>query len=277
MKITFIYTDYGKFNTNKFNRGVAILSAFLKQKGYLTSLIHISKKVKKRAFISLVKNHQPDIIAFSFISNMFSQVKTFSSWLNDLDIPTLHGEMHPTVAPEECLEQEGINTICRGEGENTIVDFCQAIEKGTDIRYIPNIWVKEDRKIYKNPCRNLIENLDSIPYPDYEFFQYQNLEESRLDKFLVTQASRGCVYNCTYCCNPLLRSLYPNKERYLRYYSIDRLLGEIEYGLKKYPFLREVRFSDDTLTQNKNWFKEFAEKYKKMIGLPYSSNERVEN
>ena len=277
MKITFIYTDWGKFNANKFNRGVAILSACLKQKGYLTSLIHISKRVKKEAFISSVKSHRPDIIAFSFISTMFPQIKTFSSWLKDLDIPTLYGGMHPTIAPYECLDQEGIGTICVGEGEGAIVDFCQAIEKGTDIKHIPNIWVKEGEKIYKNPCRALIENLDSLPFADYQLFKYKNLEDCYINKSLVIQASRGCIYNCTYCCNPLLRSLYPNKGRFFRHYGVNRLLDEIEYALKKYPFLKEVRFSDDTLTQDKNWFKEFAQRYKEKIGLPYSSNERVEN
>ena len=40
---------------------------------------------------------------------------------------------------------------------------------------------------------------------------------------------------------------------------------EIEHGLNKYPFLREVRFFDDTLAFNKKWFREFAEKYKNKI------------
>ena len=119
--------------------------------------------------------------------------------------------------------------------------------------------------------------MDSLPYPDYEIFEYENLEEGQVHKILVTQASRGCVYNCTYCCNPLLRSLYRNKAKFLRHYSVDRLLGEIEWGLKKYPFSKEVRFYDDTLTQDKNWFREFVVKYKKRITLPYSCNERVEN
>jgi radical SAM superfamily enzyme YgiQ (UPF0313 family) len=277
MKITFVYTDYGLFNQNTFNRGVAILSSCLKRVGFKTSLIHIYRPIDKKGFLRLVKKHNPDLIAFSFITNMFAQIKKFSLWVKELGIPSLHGGMHPTVAPQDCLSEEGINALCRGEGEGAIVDFTQALESKGEIKNIPNIWSKEDSQIYQNPCRDLIEDLDSLPYPDYEIFEYENLEEGRIHKILVTQASRGCLYNCTYCCNPLLRSLYPNKGKFLRYYSVGRLLDEIEWGLKIYPFLKEVRFTDDTLTQDKKWFKEFALKYKERIGLPYSSNERVEN
>lgn len=277
MKITFVYTDYAKFNSNNFNRGVAILSACLKKAGFQTSLIHISRPTNKKKFLCLIKKHNPDLIAFSFISNMFGQIKKFSQWVKELNIPALHGGMHPTVAPQDCLSEEGITCICRGEGEGAIVDFCRAQALKGDIKNIPNLWMKKDARIYKNPCRGLIEDLDSLPFADYEVFNYEDLEEARIHKVFVIQASRGCLYNCTYCCNSLLRSLYPKQNKFLRYYSVGRLLDEIEWGLKIYPFLKEIRFSDDTLTQDKNWFREFASEYKKRIGLPFSGNERVEN
>lgn len=277
MKITFVYTDYGLYNQNNFNRGVAILSSCLKQKGHEVSLIHIWRHTGKKEFIKLVKECNPDLVAFSFLSNMFDQIKAFSLWVKELNIPAIHGGMHPTVAPEECLAEEGIDVICRGEGEGAIVDFCHSMESGKDIKNIPNIWVKENGRIYQNQCRELITDLDVLPYPDYELFDYKNLEEGFVHKILVTQASRGCLHNCTYCCSPLARSIYPKSGKFLRYYSVGRLLDEIEFGLKRYPFLKEVRFYDDTITQDRNWFKEFVEKYKKRIGLPYSGSERVEN
>jgi anaerobic magnesium-protoporphyrin IX monomethyl ester cyclase len=277
MKVTFVYTDYGQYNQNNFNRGVAMLSSCLKEKGHKTALVHISKRITEKEFKRLVKKTAPDLVAFSFISNMFSQVKQFSVWVSEMNIRAIHGGMHPTVAPEECLAAEGINVVARGEGEGIITDFCAALGSSDDIKNIPGLWVKDRGRIYRNPQRDLIENLDKLPYPDYELFNYENLEEGAVHKILVTQASRGCNYDCTYCCNHAVRSLYKNSGRYLRYYSVDRLLDEIEAGLKRYPFLKEVRFYDDTITQDKRWFGEFARKYKKRINLPYSGNERVEN
>lgn len=277
MNITFIYTDYGQYNQNNFNRGIAMLSSCLKKEGHRTSLVHISKRIRKKDFMRAVKESRPDLVAFSFISNMFSQVKEFSIWIKEMGIPAIHGGMHPTVAPEECLAAEGISVIVRGEGELAITDICRAMGSSGRINDIPNVWVKEGGNIYRNPPRALIGNLDTLPYPDYKLFNYEKLEEASVYKILITQASRGCSYSCTYCCNPLLRALYKHDGKFLRHYSVDRLLGEIEFGLKSYPFLKEVRFCDDTITQDKRWFAEFAVKYKDRIGLPYSGNERVEN
>ena len=277
MKVTFIYTDYGQYNQHNFNRGVAILSSCLKEKGHRTALVHISRRVTEKEFKRSVDRTRPDVAAFSFISNMFSQVKQFSAWVSEMNIRAIHGGMHPTVAPEECLAERGIDAVARGEGEGIITDFCGALESSGDIKNIPGLWVKEGGRIYRNPPRGLMESLDALPYPDYELFNYENLEEGAVHKIFVTQASRGCNYNCTYCCNHAVRSLYKNGDRYLRYYSVDRILDEIEAGLKRYPFLKEVRFYDDTITQDRRWFGEFAAKYRKRINLPYSGNERVEN
>jgi len=277
VKIIFVYTDYGQYNQNNFNRGVAILSSCLKREGHRTGLVHISKRIGETEFKKVVAAQGPDLIAFSFISHMFPQVKRFSAWVKEMNLPAVHGGMHPTVAPEECLAQEGVNVIIRGEGEGAIVDICSAMESGKTLKTIPNVWTREGGDIYRNPPRPLIDNLDNLPYPDYDLFDYENLEEGFVHKIFVTQASRGCDYSCTYCCNPLLRNLYRDSGRFLRHYSVNRLLDEIEAGLKRYPSLKEVRFYDDTLTQDKGWFKEFALKYKERVGLPYSGNERVEN
>ncbi len=279
MRVTFIYTDHGRFNSKNINMGVAILSSCLKQCGYDVSLIHISSPITEDSFISLIRKHKPDIFAVSFISNMFSQIKRFAGWLNEnfSHVPTIYGGLHPTVAPEECLSVDGIKVICRGEGEGALIDFCEAIKNNGSVKDIPNLWIKEGEHIYRNSCRNLIENLDSLPFHDYELFEYEKLEESMVHQVMITQASRGCHYSCTYCCNHALRTLYPNPGNYVRFYSVDRILDEIEYFLKKYPFLKSVRFNDDTLTHNKKWFEEFAKKYKERINLPYSGNDRVEN
>lgn len=117
--------------------------------------------------------------------------------------------------------------------------------------------------------------MDSLPSLDYELFNYETLVDTTYFKRLVIMANRGCPYNCTYCCNHTFRELYPNKNKYVRFRSVDKVINEIEYGLNKYPFLKEVRFFDDNLTLNKSWFRELAQKYRKMIGLPYSTNDRV--
>jgi len=90
-------------------------------------------------------------------------------------------------------------------------------------------------------------------------------------------ASRGCPYNCTYCCNHYLRKLYPNGNKYLRFRSVENVIAELKYLRDKYPQGNFVRFTDDTLSTNKEWFYRFTEQYKKHIDLPYSANDHSHN
>ena len=62
-------------------------------------------------------------------------------------------------------------------------------------KIIPNIWWKNGGKIFKNKPRLLIEDLDSLPFPDKDIFDY--IPPERYQLF----ASRGCPYVCSYCFN----------------------------------------------------------------------------
>ena len=276
MKLTFVYSDADTDNERKFHQGIAQLSSCLKQADHQTSLIHIYEKITKQQYLDRLAEHAPDIVAFSSISNLFDEIKELAIWTRQqLDAPIVYGGPHATLVPDECMDTGLFDIICRGEGEEALVELCNALDKGDKITDIQNLWVKSDGQIYKNPIRPLIEDLDTLPSLDYELFNYENLVDATAFKRLVTMASRGCPYNCTYCCNHTFRELYPNKKSYVRFRSVDKVIEEIEKGLKKYSFCEQVRFFDDTLTLKKSWFREFVQKYKARIGLPYSINDRV--
>lgn len=275
MKITFFYPDISLINNNRFNLGIAQLSAILKKEGFDTSLLHITKPVRKNELIKLVERHSPDMIAFSSLSTMFPEIKKYASWLKKLNIYTIYGGIHPTISPQDSIECDGIDAICRGEADEAMVDFCKKFKNGENFTGVLNFWVKEDGKIYKNAIRPVVEELDTLPFLDYSIFDYFHLKEGGLEKALVVQAARGCFYNCTYCSVHLLRSLVPNKNKYLRRSSAEKVIEQIKYGLKMYPFIKRVFFQDDTLTYNLEWFKDFAVKYKKEINLPFQCNDRV--
>ena len=65
--------------------------------------------------------------------------------------------------------------ICIGEGEEVIVELCDKLEKDKDITNIKNLWLNRNGRIIKNPIRPVIENLDLLPFPDYDLFNLENL------------------------------------------------------------------------------------------------------
>ena len=279
MKVTLIYPDLLLHRpdwTGYYYVGVASLSAVLTQEGHQTTLIHITQPMNKTDFIDRVKKENPELIGLSSTSPMFPLVKKFASWLVEakMEVPTICGGIHPTIAPEESIGVEGIDMICRGEGEAPLVELCRKIENNEEINNIPNLWIKRDSTIIKNPLRPILEDLDKLPFPERNIFNYHNLYAERAGRmsFLV---SRGCPYNCTYCCNHLLRNIYKSEGKPIRFRSVDNVIAEIKEVLEHYHFIKIVNFDDDILFLKRQWAEEFTEKYSREIKLPFICNHRA--
>jgi radical SAM superfamily enzyme YgiQ (UPF0313 family) len=277
MKILFIYPDillHREDWTGYFYIGIGSLSAVLKKEGHETSLFHVIRPINKSTFIKRIEKEVPDLIGFSTTSPMFPLVREYASWLSGMAMPTICGGIHPTIAPEESIGVKGIDIICRGEGEAPLAELCQRIQNNEDISNIPNLWIKRNDTIIKNPLRPLLEDLDSLPYSDRSIFSYSTLFHERVGGATFI-ANRGCPYNCAYCCNHLLRNIYGRQHNSLRFRSVDHLISEIKQVINDYPFIKNLVFDDDILFFNNTWSEEFAEKYRKEIHLPFTCNARA--
>lgn len=272
MRVTFIYPDLvgGPDYKGYFYSGLASLSAVLKKEGHDVSLIHVTKSIKQAELINICSGNQPGLIAFSSTTNMFPYVQEWSGWIKcELNVPIICGGVHPTLCPDETIASESIDMICIGEGEGALTDLCQAMEEGRDISGINNLWIKTKDGVERNPLRPLIEDLDSLPFPDRTIYDFESLYYEDATAFM---ASRGCPYNCTYCCNHALRKNYQGLGKYVRFRSVDNVIEEIRQTVKAYPFIKKINFADDILPLKKGWFSEFAEKYSKEIAIPFTCN-----
>lgn len=278
MYITFIYPEISSEINSRgsFHFGIGSLSASLKEAGHKTSLIHLTQVIEKNDFLSLLNQKNPNgLIAFSSTTNDFPFVKRLARWAKEkYRLPIICGGVHPTIDPETSISCCDIDMICVGEGEAALVELCNNMDKGQEIDQIRSLWVKKDGKIIRNPVRPLLEDLDSLPYADREIFNYGNLEEMG-EKRLAIMASRGCPYNCSYCCNHLIKGQYSKNERYVRFRGVENVIGEIKKGLNDYPSIERIVFHDDILPLNRRWFEEFLALYKARIGLPFICNSRV--
>ena len=278
MRITFIYLDLASDNptyTGYFHHGIASLSAILKKAGYEVSLIQLTNEISAKEFQEKIRILKPDLIGFSSTTHVFPFVQKYAAASKGITkSPIICGGIHPTISPEEVLKDKNIDMICRGECDIVFVELCQKIEKGISIENIESLWVKRGEKLFKNEVRPLILNLDTLPFPDREIFDYPNLnlEKRGIGTFMF---SRGCPYQCAFCCEPTLRKLYPNPQNYFRFRSPQLAVEEIKKTVKKYPFIKFVRLDDDLLLARKEWVREFVQLYKKQVGLPFSADMRI--
>ena len=279
MKVLFIYPNiiFKNYPLGLSHMGIGSLSAVLKRDGHNVSVLNIYKKIDKKTFIERVVRERPDLIAFSATANMFFYVERFCKWLlqDNLKFRTICGGVHVTLAPQEVIKTAGIDMVCIGEGETALTELCRKLSQGEDINSIDNLWIKTENGIKKNPIGPLLENLDELPFPDMDIFNKSELTAESMGILPIT-ASRGCFYNCVYCCNHALRGIYPNGDKYLRFRSPGNVVSEIKAILSRDSSFASIRFYDDILYQNKIWAKEFTLLYKREVRLPFSCNIRPE-
>lgn len=265
--------DYGN---GMWHIGIASISAVLKQHGHDVKLLHlISTEVEKDKIKRAITVYNPDIVAYSCTTNQFPMVKDIANYVKS-EFPyliTICGGVHAILAPEEVIAVDGIDVVCTGEGEYTLLELADKFEE-YNIRdlsvldMIDGIWFKYGFAIYRNQKRELIANLDELPFPDTELFDYQNTYDGVLERVNIT-ISRGCPFDCAYCCNHALKhALTENGGHYVRFHSPDYVIAQIKEFLRRYPNLKYCDFRDDCFTVNPKWTEEFIQKYKKEIDLP---------
>jgi anaerobic magnesium-protoporphyrin IX monomethyl ester cyclase len=249
--------------------GIGLLSAVLKKHGH-TARVIISESPKK----ILQQIGKPDIAAFSVMTGMHhwalaaaSHVKKGSGAL------TVFGGPHPTYFPE-IIERNGVDVICRGEGEYALLDLADAVDNGSDISKIQNLWVKTGGEIHKNPLRPLVGDLDAIPFQDRRLYYdaYPALKNS-VNKIFI--AGRGCPFECTFCFNERLKKMYSGLGRYVRFRSPANIIGEIRAVRERYP-LKTVFFNDDIFILDHKWLERFLPLYRDEVGLPFCVQARAD-
>ncbi len=128
---------------------------------------------------------------------------------------------------------------------------------------------EEKNIVIKNPLNPLIENLDVLPFPEREKFDYQKDIDSQ--HFIEFHFLRGYPFKCTYCCNLALAKVYGRERNTTRYRSVSRCIAIIKDALERYPLLPHqlVVFNDDLFTLNRKWLREFLNSYKREIGIRF--------
>lgn|GEM_PF-444738 len=275
-----IYLVYLALNTDQFqsyNYGLGYISAVLKQSGYQPVYTLIKYNDDVTEFLSQLKEEKPDIIAFSITSAQYEHFKIIINEIKKIEENSrsfiVCGGVHPTLDPESVIEINGVDCLIRGEGEYAFLELVKAIDNKKNYVDIKNCWFRTEDNVIKNEIRPLIENLDDLPFPDKESlnFQQEIIKDNSIIRFIF---SRGCPFNCTYCCNSALSSIYPNSKKYFRQRSPVKAIEEIEDAVKNYKF-NSIIFDDDIITLNKAWFFEFFELYKEKFRYPFRCNIRV--
>jgi anaerobic magnesium-protoporphyrin IX monomethyl ester cyclase len=225
-----------------------------------------------------VQEFNPHVILYSVVEDCFRQTISLMESIDDLSIPHLVGGVYPTAAPEFCLENKYINAIGLGEGEQIVLDFCEAIRLAQPIHKIPGVWSKQDGKIVKVP-RGPLPNINQR-IPDFSLFDEARFNRPMGGSIFRTfpiESYRGCPFQCTYCNSPMQtkKARESGLGNFLRRKPIELLREEIETIVQEYhpEFLY---FVDDSFTARpKIEVLEFCKMYEQ-FRIPFWFNTRPE-
>ncbi len=283
--------------------GLRILSACLKRAGFGTRMIFLpdlrelmaaadygERRLAPAALQQVVELcADAGLVGISVMTNSFYLARQLTDAIHaSLNIPVIWGGIHPTVRPKECLQYADL--VCVGEGEQTMVELARRIAAGRDYGDVNNLAQLDSKgQLVLNPLHPLEQNLDTLPFPDYDYAQHYVLHRGRLVPFtrplmnyyltdvgswiegprydVVT--TRGCPYRCTFCGNDALARIYPRWSK-LRRRSPDNVIAEIQAVRARLPDLAGVTVHDDTFLANpESYIAEFSQLYQAQVGLPF--------
>jgi radical SAM superfamily enzyme YgiQ (UPF0313 family) len=242
--------------------GIMNLSAVLKANGFASEVI----STDERAILDRAGSEDRVVLAYSTPSALARTYLDLNRVLRE-KLPgafSVFGGAHPTYFPE-MIEEEGVDGVCIGEGEYALLDLVRTLDEGGEPHDLQNWWIKDNEVIHRNVLRPLIEDLDDLPLPDRDAFT-RAVKPSGLHAIVMT--GRGCPYGCTYCYNHLYQKLYAGRGKLIRRRSVEHVLKELR--LLKAEGFRFIRFMDDLFTLQPEWVLEFADRYTREIGLPFS-------
>jgi radical SAM superfamily enzyme YgiQ (UPF0313 family) len=229
-----------------------------------------------------ILNYNPDIIGVtSTTENRFQSFKLLriAKRISPHAFTVLGGPHASMAAEDSLLHIPEIDVVVRGEGEFTMLELCQVWEKEkskNSLSEILGISYRINDKIFNNPPRPPIEDLDSLPLPSRHLLPYEKynlyMDVRNEGRFKVANliTSRGCPFNCNFCATPI------NWGRRVRMRTPENIISEIELVMEKYG-AKYIWFFDDTFNANTKRVDEFCDLViRKKLNIYWSCEVRVD-
>jgi len=178
-----------------------------------------------------------DLVGITCMSPTFRIVLNICRLAKRKNVKTVLGGFHPTLDPSIIDKYDSINMIVRGEGEITFKELLDGKPK----KEILGLSYRENGKVYHNPDRPYIKNLDELPFPRNDLVDPSPYQYTWMPSW-VCETSRGCPFTCSFCC---VHEFY---KRTYRTKTPERVIKEL-YQVPKQTKL--VFFVDDNFTLNK--------------------------
>ena len=221
----------------------------------------------------------PDVIGFSLMSCFDDLIGPLAERVRRAcpDSLLVAGGHGPTYRPEH--HAAIFDYILVGEGEISFPEFMAAWPDREAMDKVSNMGRLDRNGRYRqNPLARLVDLAD-VPQPLFYEPDTVTIHDGRLthddlfaNRDYLVMAGRGCVQNCTYCCNGQFKKLYAKSGgagRIRRNRPLDPILEELRQA--KARGAQTISFLDEYIVGDSAYIIELFRRYKQEIDLPFSA------
>ncbi len=239
--------------------GILYVSSYMKKMGISVHCLNlcISENEPMDELKQTIREKQINIVATGDLVVNYLAVKEIVDCAKEVspNIITIIGGGLVTHSPVEAMQLiPNADYGVIGEGELTDSELVLALEEGRNVSEVEGIIYRQGGKLCKSMPREVIADLDSLPWPDYEGFNYFEIARRHSDNGKITApltTSRSCPFQCTFCSTS-------GGGKY-RQRSIDSIFEELQYVVKNYH-VEEVFLNDELFAVDGERVSEFCQR-----------------
>lgn len=230
---------------------LAYLAAMLRKAGFAVAIIdYETTRFTKEHLHRTLSCNKPLIAGITSTTPTVLSAATLAAAIKKYapDVTTVIGGSHASALPEQTLRDFPVfDYLVHGEGEQTLLDLCIRLRDGGKDRNIAGLAFQENGIVTVTEPRQLIADLDSIPFPARDLIDYapQTGHSSRgfSNKLHSTElfTSRGCPVGCSFCA---IQATFGKSIRFRDPAFIEDEVGQM---VREHHF-NHVVIADDTFT-----------------------------
>jgi len=146
------------------------------------------------------------------------------------NVPIVWGGVHPSIMPEQTLQDKDIDIVVKGEGETILAELCDSLYSGARrLEEVKGLAFKTAQgKIVNNPQpEGPAKSISSLP--PYHLVDFNDYYRFTVDKkvFSITTTS-GCPHKCAFCYSPSF-----NKGKWSAE-PVEKSIEHIKFIMQKY-------------------------------------------
>ena len=226
--------------------GLGSLASYLRREGHRVSLLDLNlTHMPQDQFEKHLLELNPDLVGISAMSTGTVAVRELISLINSrVNTPVVVGGAEASALPEHTLRFTGADFVAVGEGEVTLAELVSTLDGAGGVQDVLSLGYLDGDEFKLNRRRELIEDLDSLPFPAWDMIPPRNYRIapviSAAKRFPIAPilTTRGCPFSCTFCAGHVIwGKTYRRRDPSLVVDEIEMLLND--YGV------REIFISDD--------------------------------